>query len=258
MSLFLGIVFLLMMSARLAYPPDVAAASQRETEVVAAVDKAEEDREARLLGYSVQESYALLRRGDTNPSAVMDVSTTYQKDKGKTYKIVNESGSRTGRYVLKKILQNEEQLSHGKDRADLLITSRNYDMSLPDAAVHELHNRACLVLQIKPKRSSPYLLDGKLWVDATSYHVVRVEGTAAAAESALTGRPTIERDYTDVDGLPVAIQAKSVSNQMLLGETVLNIKYENYKLNVLAGDAHRAGSFPQAATDNPDTPGRFH
>jgi hypothetical protein len=171
----------------------------------------------------------------------MEVSTTYLKDKGKTYKIVSEAGSRTGRFVLKKILQNEEQISHGDERNDLLITTRNYDMSLPDSAVHELDKRDCLVLQIKAKRSSPYLLDGKIWVDATNYHVVRVEGTAAAA-SALTGRPTIERDYTDVDGVPVAIHARSVSNQLLLGETVLNIKYENYRLNVLEGDAHRPGT----------------
>ena len=224
--------------ALLAYVPRLAAASHKESEVITAVDKAEADRETRLLGYSVQESYALFRRGDANPSALMDVSTTYTKDKGKTYQTVNESGSRTGRFVLHKILQNEEQLSHGQDRNDLLITSRNYDMSLPDPAVHKLNNRDCLVLQIKPRRTSPYLLDGRIWVDATTYHVVRVQGTAAAG-SALTGRPTLERDYTDIDGVPVAIHARSVSSQMLLGQTVLDIKYQNYKLTV-SGDTHRA------------------
>ena len=224
---------------------------------MAAVGKAEEGREARLLGYSVQELYALFRRGDENPSAVMDVSTTYLKDKGKTYKIVSESGSQTGRFVLKKILQNEEQLSRGQDRADVLITSRNYDMSLPDSSVHKLYGRDCLVLQIKPKRSSPYLLNGKIWVDAANYHVVRVEGTAAAAASAFTGRPTIERDYTDIDGVPVATHARSVSGQMLLGETVVNITYENYRLN-LEGDAHRAGSFPSKVQDKAEMPSRSH
>ena len=219
----------------------ITAASQKESEVVAAVNRAEEDREANLLGYSVQESYALFRRADADPSAVMDVATTYSKDKGKIYNVVRESGSRTGKFVLHKILRNEEQLSHGQDRNDLLITSQNYEMSLPDPAVHQLDNRDCLVLQIKPRRQTPYLLDGKIWVDATNYHIVRVVGTAAAA-SGLAGRPTIERDYTDMDGVPVAIYARSVSRQLLLGETVLDIKYQNYRLNVSGGNAHRASS----------------
>ena len=218
--------------------PRLAAGSQKESEVVAAVDRAAEDRETKLLGYSVQESYALFRRADADPSAVMNVATTYAKE-GKVYNIVSESGSRTGKFVLHKILENEEQLSHGQDRNDLLITSQNYEMSLSDPAVHQLDKRDCLVLQIKPRRQTPYLLDGKIWVDATNYHIVRVEGTAAAA-SGLAGRPTIERDYTDMDGVPVAIHARSVSSQLLLGETVLDIEYQNYRLKVSGGSEHRA------------------
>lgn len=221
--------------------PRLAAGSQKESEVVAAVDRAAEDRETKLLGYSVQESYALFRRADADPSAVMNVATTYAKGKGKVYNVVSESGSRTGKFVLHKILENEEQLSHGQDRNDLLITSQNYEMSLSDPAVHQLDKRDCLVLQIKPRRQTPYLLDGKIWVDATNYHIVRVEGTAAAA-SGLAGRPTIERDYTDMDGVPVAIHARSVSSQLLLGETVLDIEYQNYRLRVSGGSEHRASS----------------
>jgi len=77
-----------MISARLAYIPRVTAASRNQTEILEAVEKAEKDREARLLGYSVHESYALFRRGDRDPSAVMDVATTYIKDKGKSYQVV--------------------------------------------------------------------------------------------------------------------------------------------------------------------------
>lgn len=237
MSIFGCIAFLLFLLVPGAYVPRLTAASQKEGRVVAEVDKAAEDRESKLLSYSVQESYALFRRADADPAAVMDVSTTYSKDKGKVYKIISESGSRTGRFVLHKVLQNEEQLSRGQQRNEILITSRNYEISLSDSAVHECGKRNCLVLQIKAKRPSPYLLDGKIWVDATTYHIVRVEGTAAAA-SPLTGRPTIERDYSDIDGVPMAIHARSVSSQMLLGETVLDIKYQNYRLNVSGENVH--------------------
>jgi hypothetical protein len=114
-------------------------------------------------------------------------------------------------------------------------------MSLSDPAVHQFDKRDCFVLQIRPRRQSPYLLDGTIWVDATNYHIVRVEGTAAAA-SGSAARPMIERDYTDIGGIPLAVHAKSVSSQALLGETVLEITYQNYKLNVSGKDAHRASS----------------
>jgi hypothetical protein len=106
MSISTCIAFLFVILVASAYVPRLTAGSKKENEVVAAVDRAEADRETTLLGYSVHESYTLFRRGDADPTAVMDVATTFVKDKGKAYKIVSESGSWTGKFVLHKILQN--------------------------------------------------------------------------------------------------------------------------------------------------------
>ncbi len=202
-----------------------------EGEVVKKVDEAADARENNLTGYTVRERYVLSRKSSSTPTAEMTVDTTYIKGKGKTHNVVSESGSGPGKLVLHRVLENEQQLSQRRDRQDFLITSRNYEMSIPDLSEKEFRGRQCLVVTIKPKRSSPYLLFGKIWVDADNYHLVRVEGKPSADPSMWTGRPAVERDYIDVDGFPVAVQARSVSKQMLLGETTLHIGYENYHIS---------------------------
>jgi hypothetical protein len=191
-------------------------------------------REKNLTGYTVQETYSLYRRGDDSPSAQMVVQTTYAAAAGKTYHVLSQSGSSTGKLVLHRILKSEEQLTKPGEREHLLITSANYEMSVPDLQPHELHGRKCFIVTIKPLRSSPYLLAGRIWVDADSYHVIRVEGAPTSESSMWAGHSTVERDYVDVDTVPVAVHTKSTSRNALLGESTLNVKYENYRLSVSA------------------------
>jgi hypothetical protein len=207
------------------------AESRTAGDVVKGVDEAGYARESKLARYTVREKYVLSRKDSSTPTAEMTVNATYIKGAGKTYETVSESGSSAEKLVLHRVLQNERQLSQRRDRQDFLITSHNYEMSLSDLNEHDFHGRKCLIVSIKPKHPSPYLLDGKIWVDANTYHLVRVEGKPTADPSLWTGRPTVERDYTDVDGFPVATQARSISKQALLGETTLEIRYENYQLS---------------------------
>jgi hypothetical protein len=205
-------------------------AHRTEADIVKGVDQAAYARENNLTGYTVRETYQLFRRGGNSPESQVMVETTYVRDGDKSYKTLSESGSASGKLVLHRILKDEKELSQSKSREDSLITSRNYQMSTPDTGEHELRGRKCLIVLIKPRRSSPYLLDGKIWVDASTYHIVRLEGVPSAEPSIISGRPFVERDYSDIDGFPLAVSAKSTSKQKFLGETVLLIQYENYKL----------------------------
>src|ERR1700733_2245361 len=162
-------------------------AGRSGSDIVNGIDKAAYARENDLSGYTVQEKYDLFRHGDESPAAEIIVETTYVHSRGKTYKTISEAGSASGKLVLHKILQDEQQLSQRADRTDILITSRNYIMSLQGLGERELNGRECLVVSIKPKRTSPYLLDGTIWVDAANYHLVRVEGRPSADPSVLTG-----------------------------------------------------------------------
>jgi hypothetical protein len=210
-----------------------------QSDVIKGVDQAANWREKNLSGYTVRETYSLYRRSDTSPLSEVVVETTYDREYGKTYRVVSESGSTAGKVVLRNILKSERQLSKPENREHILITSENYEMSVPNLQEQELNGRKCLIVYIKARKRSPYLLAGRIWVDSENYHVVRIEGAPTAEPSMWTGHSSLERDYIDVDGFPVAVHARSKSRNALLGETRLEIKYENYHVSNITSAGHR-------------------
>ena len=66
-----------------------------------------------------------------HPVAEMTVRTTYQKDSGKSYMIVSQTGSEIiQKLVLDTILDNEKHLNEPGIREGAWITSENYGMKL--------------------------------------------------------------------------------------------------------------------------------
>jgi hypothetical protein len=73
-------------------------------------------------------------------------------------------------------------------------------------------------------------LDGRVWVDAQNFHLVRVEGRPSAKPSFWAGHPWISRDYQDVQGVSLATYSKSESKNLFWGTTAVIIQYDDYHL----------------------------
>lgn len=71
-------------------------------------------------------------------------------------------------------------------------------------------------------------------------------GSGRPAEDSNAITPTLTEFLCSSGGY-----AKSVSTKALLGETVLEIKYQNYRLDVSREDAHRASTLENSATKSP-------
>ena len=200
--------------------------------VIQGIDASVNARDAEVVGYIVNEHYAVFRNRDqVKPVAEMTVKTTYRKEVGKSYVVLSETGSEMFRkQVLDTILDNEKRMTEPANRATAVITSANYEMTLKGAET--LDGRSCLLVSLNPKRDSPYLFNGKLWVDAQDYSIVRLEGVASRSPSVLTGPPQVTRQYTNVEGFPMATHAKAVSNSWLLGQTTVKIDYTGYEMNL--------------------------
>ena len=198
------------------------------------VDAAVKARVESIAGYTVTEHYAVYRNNDeTHPAAEMTVKTTYLEDTGKSYNIVSQSGSSLIRnLVLGSILDNEKRLNDPGIRDETWITSANYQMKLEPGGTQPMDGRDCLVLALTPRRKAPYLLQGKLWVDAKDGSIVQVEGTASKSSSFLTGPTQILRRYANVGGFPEATRARAVSNSFMFGQTVVTIDYLNYQVQL--------------------------
>jgi len=197
--------------------------------VVQGIDASGHAREDHLLGYTVMEHYAVFRKHDEqHPAAEMVLKTTYQRDLGKNFAVVSSSGSLLMRKLLDEVLATEKKMTQPSNRVTALITPANYEMSVKGPAV--VDGRNCIVLALKPRRESPYLFSGTLWVDAQNQAIVQLEGVAAKSPSVLSGPTQISRQYVVIDGFPMAAHARAVSTSSLLGQTVIKIDYSGYQI----------------------------
>ncbi len=194
------------------------------------IDRSVAFRDDNLLGYTVTENYTVFRNGDdAHPAAAMMVKTTYTRNFGKSYDVLSESGSELLRKeVLERILDNEKSMNESANRAEELITSHNYTMTVKGEEMAA--GRDCLVLAIVPRRIAPYLFNGKIWVDVRDQAIVRLEGVASKSASMLTGPAQVMRTYAQVDGLPMAAHASATTSSWLLGPTRIEIEYAGYEI----------------------------
>jgi len=211
-----------------AQQPDAAAVIQQ-------VDAAVKARVDNVVGYTATEHYSVYRNKDeVHPVAEMTVRTAYRRDAGKSYTVLSQTGSEIIRsLVLGTILNNEKLLSQPGIREGAWITSANYEMKLKPGGTQSLDGRNCLVLTLTPRRKTPYLIDGTVWVDSKDGSIVQVQGTAPKSSSIFTGPTQVVRQYANVGGYPQATYVRAVSNSFMFGETIVRIDYQNYQVQLL-------------------------
>jgi len=207
-----------------------------EATVIQKVDAAVKARIDGMDGYTVQEHYVVYRNKDeVHPAAEMVVKTTYRRESGKSYTILSQSGSEMIRsMVLGSILDNEKRLNLPGIREGAWFTSANYEMKLKPGGPVVVDGRDCLALSLTPRRKTPFLIHGTLWVDANDGAIVHVEGTAAKNSSLVTGPTQMMRQYATVSGFSQATHVRAVSGSFLLGQTVVKIDYQDYQIELRA------------------------
>jgi hypothetical protein len=200
--------------------------------VVRGIDAAVAAREENVMAYTVTEHYSIFRNEDKDhPAAQVMVKTSYQKDHGKTYTIISQSGSSIIlKQVIPRILDSEREINQPSNRMHSLLTSANYNMKVQ--AEDKVAGRDCLVVQITPRRSSSYLFTGKLWVDAADQSIVQLEGIASKSPSMFAGATQVSRTYDRINGYGMATHATAISNSWILGRTTIQIEYTGYQITL--------------------------
>lgn len=202
--------------------------------VVPLIDAAVKARIENVVGYTATERYSVFRNKDeVHPVAEMIVRTTYQKDTGKSYQILSKSGSALVRnMILNTILEDEKTMSQPDNQKTAWITSANYEMQLKPGGPETLNGRSVLVLSITPKRKTPYLIQGMLWVDAHDGSIVQIQGTAPKSSTVFSGPAQVTRQYANVDGYPEATHLRAASTSFMFGETIVTVDYTNYQIQL--------------------------
>lgn len=202
------------------------------------VDANVQNRVARVLSFTDIEHYSVYRGSDeTHPVATMTARDSYIKGKGKTYTILAQGGSAIIQHFgLAPLIENEEKINRPEVVERSWFTSANYLMKLAPGGTQRVNGRLCFALEIKPKEKAANTIDGTLWVDAGDGSIVKIEGVASKSPSPFAGTTHMMREYTEIDGFPMATHARAESKSDLFGRTVVTIDYADYRLQVQRKD----------------------
>jgi hypothetical protein len=208
-------------------------AGDRQQDLIRLIDAAELSRESNLSAYTVTEYYTIRNSHFSRPAEVT-VEAIYTRGQGKTYKVLSRSGpSLLANGVIDRLLREESEMSRGRVREQAIITSANYEMKL--AGRETVDGIACDVIELTPKKKSPHLLKGRMWVDAADATAVKIEGRPPASASFFEGRPQVVREYKKINGFAFAERIHAVSSSFLFGKSTVDIEYRDYR--AIAGRA---------------------
>ena len=200
-----------------------------ESQVFSELLTRNEGRSAALLGYTSLRTYQVVdMKGKVHAEEVGRME--YRAPDKKTFVVTSENGSGLiRRLALNRLIASEIEAASGKQRHDSSITPANYTLRLlGEQQVGPYH---CFVAQVTPKRKDKYLFEGKMWVDAQDYAVVRIEGHPAQKLSFWIERTDFVRQYQRIDGFWLPQRDETLVVVRLYGKKALTVTHQDYRFS---------------------------
>ena len=195
-------------------------------DVIARMIQQDALRKAQLNGYTATRHYMVVNQ---QHRAEMLVVVRCTGDGEKQFTILSEDGSSSIRkHVFYRMLKEESDASSRDSSNSTHITPDNYRFQLIGKEI--LDGRPTYSLQITPKADNKYLIDGKIWVDAADYSIVRIEGQPAQNPSFWIRSVHFVHTYQKVGPFWFAASTHSISEIRVFGEADLTIENLDYTL----------------------------
>jgi hypothetical protein len=186
-------------------------------------------RDARLEHYSVVRTYEV-RNHDGKMSAQEIVRMDYQAPGNKTFLKTSEKGSgNVRRMVFDRLMESESETAAGREHHDSALTPANYTFTR--IAEEDLGPYHCYVLQVTARRKDKYLFEGRVWVDAQDFAVVKIAGHPAKKLSFWINRADFVRQYQKIGEFWVPYRDETIVHVRLIGERLFTIDHEEYSIN---------------------------
>lgn len=184
-------------------------------------------RQSRLNGYTAMRRYTAVNK---SRHAEMLVRVSCDRSGAKEFSIVSEAGSGSIRkHVFHRLLSEETEASRRGTRNGTRLTPANYDFQV--VGRERLETGPAYVLAVSPKTANKYLIDGKIWVDANDYSIVRIEGQPARNPSFWVRSVHFVHTYQKVGPFWFASATQTKSEIRIFGDSLLTIENSDYTLN---------------------------
>jgi hypothetical protein len=198
-------------------------------EVIAKMLERNHLRNEQLQRYSAVRTYEI-RNLEGKLAAQAVVRVDYQAPDKKTFNKTAEKGSGIIRHlVFDGLMQSESETSSGREHHDSAITAANYAFVL--AGEEDLGPYHCFVLEATPKRKDKYLFEGKIWIDAEDFAVVKIAGHPAKKPSFWINRVDFVRQYQRIDGFWLPYRDETHVEVKIYGRRVFTVDHQQYLIN---------------------------
>jgi hypothetical protein len=129
--------------------------------------------------------------------------------------------------VITRLLQSEVEHVQKDDPALTAISPANYKFSYK--GVSRVENRLVQVYQVKPHKKRPGLFKGRVYLDARTGALVRVEGSVVKSPSFFVKHIEFWQDYTDVQSFTLPVHIHSEAKARIVGRTIVDIVQRDYQ-----------------------------
>jgi len=186
-------------------------------------------RNEQLQRYSAVRTYEI-RNPEGKLAAQAVVHVDYRAPDKKTFNKTSEEGSVIVRHlVFDRLIQSESETSSGREHRNSAITTANYIFTL--AGEEDLGPNHCFVLEATPKRKEKYLFEGKIWIDAEDFAIVKIAGHPAKKPSFWINRADFVRQYQRIDGFWLPCRDETSVEVKMYGRRVFTVDHQQYVVN---------------------------
>lgn len=206
------------------------------SDVVAKMMKADAARKSQITDYTVLRRYVAVNK---KRRAEMLVRVTCYRNGTEDFSLMSEQGSRSIRnHVFRKLLNEEVKASRRGTRKGALLTPSNYMFQIVDEQT--IDSGPAYVIAVSPKSVNKYSIDGKIWVNANDYSIVRVEGRPVRTPSFWVRSVHFVHTYKKVGHFWLASSTRTDSKILVFGDSQLSIQNFDYTLDTPNDSAMQA------------------
>jgi outer membrane lipoprotein-sorting protein len=191
-------------------------------------------RAAALEEFAGTRVYRMQYRGvPSDRDAEMVVTMTYHAPNAKQFSVVSQTGSKfIVDHVFMKLLEGEQEAASDENRRRTALSTENYDFAL--AGYESSPEGGLYILNLLPKTKNKFLYQGKIWVNAKDFAVVRIEGEPGKNPSFWIKKTEIAHRYVKVNDFWLPAENHTESLIRLGGRATLSIEYRDYKITKAA------------------------
>jgi hypothetical protein len=164
---------------------------------------------------------------DTDQRGVYELKRYYAAPKTLSFSPRNFEGDgfvKTN--VMVRLLQSEVEHVEKEHTPETAITERNYKFNYKGS--DQLQSEPVHVYQVKPRQKRPGLFKGRIYLNALTGSLRRVEGALVKSPSIWIKKVDFVQDYTDVGAFTFPVHLHSECKTRVLGRAIVEIEHHDF------------------------------